>query len=326
MPLEGSRERITYIQPHDIISKGKHYLHSEVGQIMTTKLERISELSKQHPEMKFNSIGHLINIEMLKECHYKMDGRKAVGIDGISKEEYNSNLDNNLKQLVEKLKNKSYRPKPARKVEIPKENGKTRPLSIYSYEDKLVQEALRKVLESVFEPHFYSNMCGFRPNRNCHGAIRKLNDMIEGHKTNYILDADIKGFFDNLNHDWIMKFISSRITDNSVLRLVEKMLKAGILKNGEFYVNEFGAGQGSVCSPIIANIYMHYVLITYINTGNPTVFGDMVSGNKGSFSIDFVNEGFVLHRLTANIDIAVSDVEITYGSVKIEKMDSYENA
>ena len=95
MPLEGSRERITYIQPHDIISKGKHYLHSEVGQIMTTKLERISELSKQHPEMKFNSIGHLINIEMLKECHYKMDGRKAVGIDGISKEEYNSNLDNN---------------------------------------------------------------------------------------------------------------------------------------------------------------------------------------------------------------------------------------
>ena len=119
MPLEGSRERITYIQPHDIISKGKHYLHSEVGQIMTTKLERISELSKQHPEMKFNSIGHLINIEMLKECHYKMDGRKAVGIDGISKEEYNSNLDNNLKQLVEKLKNKSYRPKPARKVEIP---------------------------------------------------------------------------------------------------------------------------------------------------------------------------------------------------------------
>ena len=232
---------------------------------MTTKLERISELSKQHPEMKFNSIGHLINIEMLKECHYKMDGRKAVGIDGISKEEYNSNLDNNLKQLVEKLKNKSYRPKPARKVEIPRENGKTRPLSIYSYEDKLVQEALRKVLESVFEPHFYSNMCGFRPNRNCHGAIRKLNDMIEGHKTNYILDADIKGFFDNLNHDWIMKFISSRITDNSVLRLVEKMLKAGILKNGEFYVNEFGAGQGSVCSPIIANIYMHYVLVWWFN-------------------------------------------------------------
>ena len=139
MPLEGSRERITYIQPHDIISKGKHYLHSEVGQIMTTKLERISELSKQHPEMKFNSIGHLINIEMLKECHYKMDGRKAVGIDGISKEEYNSNLDNNLKQLVEKLKNKSYRPRPARKVEMPI------PYSIYS---KIQKESIIWKVES----------------------------------------------------------------------------------------------------------------------------------------------------------------------------------
>ena len=214
---------------------------------MTTKLERISELSKQHPEMKFNSIGHLINIEMLKECHYKMDGRKAVGIDGISKEEYNSNLDNNLKQLVEKLKNKSYRPKPARKVEIPKENGKTRPLSIYSYEDKLVQEALRKVLESVFEPHFYSNMCGFRPNRNCHGAIRKLNDMIEGHKTNYILDADIKGFFDHMKHEWIIKFLYLYIKDPNIIGLVKKYLKVGVIDGGELMMNEEGSAQGGLC-------------------------------------------------------------------------------
>ena len=223
---------------------------------MTTKLERISELSKQHPEMKFNSIGHLINIEMLKECHYKMDGRKAVGIDGISKEEYNSNLDNNLKQLVEKLKNKSYRPKPARKVEIPKENGKTRPLSIYSYEDKLVQEALRKVLESVFEPHFYSNMCGFRPNRNCHGAIRKLNDMIEGHKTNYILDADIKGFFDNINHDVLINILLERIADERFIRLIRKFMKAGYIEDWQFHNTYSGTPQGGIISPILANIYL----------------------------------------------------------------------
>lgn len=158
---------------------------------MTTKLARISELSKENPDMKFNSIGHLINFDMLKACHNKMDGRKAVGIDGISKADYDRNLDENLRNLEQRLKNKSYRPKPARKVEIPKENGKTRPLSIYAYEDKLVQEALREILEAVFEPHFYENMCGFRPNRSCHGAIRKLNDMIEGQRTNYILDADI---------------------------------------------------------------------------------------------------------------------------------------
>ena len=131
-----SRTDRVYIQPHDIISKVKHYLHSEVGIIMKTKLARISELSKQNPEMKFNSIGHLIDYDLLKACHNKMDGSKAIGIDGVSKDEYEHNLDDNLKGLVERLRNKSYRPKPARRVEIPKENGKTRPLSIYSYEPK----------------------------------------------------------------------------------------------------------------------------------------------------------------------------------------------
>lgn len=232
---------------------------------MKTKLERISKLSKENPKMRFDSIGHLINYDMLKTCHAKMDGRKAVGIDGISKDEYGERLDENLKSLVQRLKNKSYKPKPARRVEIPKENGKTRPLSIYSHEDKLVQEALRELLEAVFEPLFYDNMCGFRPSRNCHGAIRKLNDMIEGHKTNYILDADVKGFFDNLSHEWIIKFVASHIADPNIIRLTERMLKAGILRNGEFYVDDFGAGQGSVCSPIIANIYMHYVLVWWFN-------------------------------------------------------------
>lgn len=232
---------------------------------MTTKLARISELSREKPEMKFNSIGHLINMDMLRACHNKMEGNKAAGVDGITKAEYDLNLEENLNTLLQRIKNKSYRPKPARRVEIPKDNGKTRPLCIYSYEDKLVQEAIRTILEAVFEPHFYDNMCGFRPHRNCHEALRKLNVMIERQKTNYILDADISGFFDNLRHDWIIKFISSRISDPNIIRLVERMLKAGILKEGEFYVDDLGSGQGSVCSPIIANIYMHYVLVWWFN-------------------------------------------------------------
>ena len=130
---------------------------------METKLERISQMSQENPDMVFTSIGHLINKEMLKDCHEKMDGSKAVGIDGMNKEEYSRNLEENLEKLVERLKKKSYRPQPARRVEIPKENGKTRPLSIYCYEDKLVQEALRRILEAVFEPHFYDEMMGFRP-------------------------------------------------------------------------------------------------------------------------------------------------------------------
>ena len=228
---------------------------------METKLERISQLSRENPNMVFTSIGHLINKEMLKSCHEEMDEDKAVGIDGISKEEYSRNLDQNLESLVERIKKKSYKPKPARLVEIPKDNGKMRPLSIYSYEDKLVQEALRRLLEAVFEPCLYDEMMGFRPNRNCHKAIQKLNTMLERKPVSYVLDADIKGFFDHMNHEWIIRFIESKIKDPNVIRLVRRMLKAGIMKDYQYEDTEEGSGQGSVCSPIISCIYMHYVLV-----------------------------------------------------------------
>lgn len=228
---------------------------------METKLARISQLSSENPDMVFTSIGHLINKELLKDCHEEMDGKKAAGIDGITKEEYQRNLEENLEKLVERLKKKSYKPKPARLVEIPKENGKTRPLSIYSYEDKLVQEALRRILEAVFEPHFCEEMMGFRPNRGCHEAIRKLNTMLENRPTNYVLDADIQGFFDHIDHEWAVRFIESRIKDPNITRLVRRMLKSGIMKEYRYEETEEGSGQGSVCSPVISNIYMHYVLV-----------------------------------------------------------------
>ena len=228
---------------------------------MGTKLARIAQLSKENPDMVFTSIGHLINKELLMECHKTMDGKKAVGIDGVTKEDYGRNLEENLDKLVGRLKQKSYKPQPARKVEIPKDNGKTRPLSIYCYEDKLVQEALKRVLEAVFEPHFYDEMWGFRPNRGCHKAIQSLNVMLEKRPTSYVLDADIKGFFDHINHDWAVRFIESRIKDPNIIRLVRRMLKGGILEDYGYEKTEEGSGQGSVCSPIIANIYMHYVLV-----------------------------------------------------------------
>ncbi len=232
---------------------------------MLTKLERISQLSKENPEMVFTSIGHLIDKEMLMECHNKMEKDKSVGIDGVTKEEYGNNLDENLDRLIASLKKKSYRPQPAKRVEIPKGNGKTRPLSIYCYEDKLVQEALRRILEAVFEPHFFEEMMGFRNGRSCHMALRKLNSMIEKQKTNYILDADIKGFFDHIDHRWAVKFVESRIKDPNVIRLVRRMLKSGIIKDFQYEETEEGSGQGSVCSPVIANIYMHYVFLWWFN-------------------------------------------------------------
>ena len=226
-----------------------------------TKLARISELSRQNPDMVFTSIGHLINAELLAICHKEMDGNKAVGIDGVTKKAYDENLSQNLDDLVERLKRKAYKPKPARRVEIPKENGKMRPLNIYCYEDKLVQAALKKVLEAVYEPIFYDEMTGFRPGRNCHMALRMLNRMIEGKATNYILDADIKGFFDHLDHEYIVKFVESRIKDPNISRLVRRLLRSGIMVGCYFEDTEEGSGQGSICSPILANLYMHYVLL-----------------------------------------------------------------
>ena len=243
------------------ISKRKHCLYPEIGGTMETKLARISQLSSENPDMVFTSIGHLIGKEMLKDCHRKMDGDKAVGIDGVTKEEYGRKLEENLEKLVERLKKKSYKPRPARRVEIPKENGKTRPLSIYCYEDKLVQEALRRILEAVFEPHFYDEMMGFRPKRGCHQAIRRLNVMLEMRPTNYVLDADIKSFFNHIDHEWAVRFIESRIKDPNIIRLVRRMLKAGIIENYQYEETEEGSEQGSVCSPVISNIYMHYVLV-----------------------------------------------------------------
>jgi group II intron reverse transcriptase/maturase len=224
--------------------------------------------------MVFTSVGHLIDKEMLKSCHVSMDKDKAVGIDGVTKEKYGANLEENLDMLVERLKRHSYKPQPARRIEIQKPNGKKRPLSIYCYEDKLVQEALQRILEVVFEPHFYNEMMGFRPNRSCHKALRLLNTMIEHQSTSYVLDADIKGFFDNLDHEWIIRFVESRIKDPNITRLIRRMLKAGIMKDYHYEMEESGAGQGNVCAPILANIYMHYVLVWWFKEKiQPTLRG-----------------------------------------------------
>ena len=200
------------------------------------------------------------NIKLAYRTIKRNHGSKTPGVDKKTIRNLAKLNEDEYVRLVKK-KFSNYHPRPVRREEIPKDNGKMRPLSIYCYEDKLVQEALRRILEAVFEPMFYDEMMGFRPNRGCHKAIRKLNIMLERKPTNYVLDADIKGFFQHLDHEWIVRFIESRIKDPNIIRLVRRMLKAGIMNNYEFEATEEGSGQGSVCSPIISCIYMHYVLI-----------------------------------------------------------------
>ena len=230
---------------------------------MTSKITRINQIAKERPKEIFTSVYHLINKELLKVCFDELDGNKAVGIDKITKDEYRYNLEENLNNLVEKLKNKSYKPNPARKINIPKANGKVRSLAIANFEDKIVQLALKKVIEAIYEPKFPDNMFGFRPNKNCHDALKQVVIDIEGHCTSYVVEADIKGYFDNINHDKLIECLKLHIKDPNILRLVRKFLKAGILDKGKFYIGEYGTPQGSILSPILANIYMYYTLIKW---------------------------------------------------------------
>jgi group II intron reverse transcriptase/maturase len=233
---------------------------------MGTKLDRIRELSTQNPTMEFTSLYHLINEELLLECHKEIDGRKATGVDKVTKAEYGENLSENLKDLVERLKRKNYKPQPSLRVYIPKVNGKLRPLGMSAYEDKLVQSALKKILEAVYEPKFRNTMYGFRPNLGCHDALTELNRLIYKGKTSYIVDADIKSFFNNLEHERILELIRFRIKDPNILWLIKKTLTAGVVEDGKWQPTTKGTEQGNLASPIIANIYMHYALALWYDT------------------------------------------------------------
>ena len=227
---------------------------------MGTKLERIAEISAVTRRPIFTSLYHLINEDLLKACHRELDGKKAVGIDKVTKEEYGKQLDSNIADLVKRLKNKSYKPLPTRRVYIPKANGKLRPLGIVAYEDKIVQLALKKILEAIYEPRFLNCMYGFRPKRGCHEAVKEVYQRVSHGKINFIVDADIKGFFDHIDHEWMMKFLEWHIKDPNILWLVRKYLKAGVMIDGKYEDTEEGTIQGGNISPTLANIYMHNVL------------------------------------------------------------------
>lgn len=232
---------------------------------MGTKLERIREMVAERPKMVFTSLYHLIDSDMLKQCHKEMNGKKAVGVDKVTKDAYEMKLEANVNDLVTRLRNKNYRPKPSLRKYIPKANGKIRPLGIAAYEDKLVQDALRRVLGAVFEGRFRNSMHGFRPKRNCHTALRSLNVLIEKGRTNYIVDADIKVYFNTMEHDVILKLVKFRLADPNILWLIKKVLTAGIQEEGKWRATCRGTEQGNLASPVIANIYMHYALALWFD-------------------------------------------------------------
>lgn len=224
---------------------------------------------------KLQTIMHYVNRETLIKQHEKQQTGKASGIDGITKEEYEENLEVNIENLLTRMKRFSYRPKPVRKTYIPKSNGKLRGLGIPCYEDKLVQGSMADVLNEIYENIFFDFSYGFRPKKNCHQAISQINWLLMTKKVNYILDADIRGFFDNIDHDIMIMFLEHEIEDKNFLRYVRRFLKSGILEDYKYYESDKGTPQGGLISPILANVYLHYVLDNWFNFIKKSFKGEM---------------------------------------------------
>jgi len=229
---------------------------------MATDLTRISEKARREPELVFTSLyHHICDVDNLRACYDALKAKKAIGVDGVTKAEYGEDLEENLQDLSARLKRMGYRPGPKRRSYIPKPgSAKGRPLGISNFEDKIVELATKRTLEPIYEPIFEDSSYGYRPEGSPHKCLDALGRTIQQEKVSYIVEADIRQFFDKVNWDWMIKFLRHRIGDERVIRLIIRMLKSGIMEDGLTRATEEGTPQGSILSPLLSNIYLHYVL------------------------------------------------------------------
>jgi len=223
-------------------------------------LEKVAERAKRHPEQRILALAHLIDEAALERTYRGLRRNAAVGVDGVTVDQYGEQLAANLQTLRARMKAGQYRHQPIRRVHIPKDNGTTRPIGVSTVEDKIVQSALRDVLEAIYEQDFLDCSYGFRPGRSAHDAIRALNGIVMEGRANYIVEADIVSFFDSIDRKMLMEMLRGRIADETLMRLVGKCLHVGVLDGEEFLEPSEGTAQGSSLSPLLGNVYLHHVL------------------------------------------------------------------
>jgi group II intron reverse transcriptase/maturase len=227
---------------------------------VTQALDRVRQAARLRKKERFTALLHHVNVDTLQTAFYALKRKAAPGVDGMTWQEYEAGLEPRLVALHSRIHRGAYRPQPARRTYIPKADGRQRPLAIAALEDKIVQGAAVMVLNAIFEEDFLGFSYGFRPGRGTHDALDALAVAIGTRKVNHILDADIRSFFDSVSQEWLVRFVEHRVGDKRIVRLIRKWLKAGILEDGTVTVSDRGTGQGSVISPLLANIYLHYVL------------------------------------------------------------------
>lgn len=227
---------------------------------ISTKLERVAELARKHPEKVFHSLHHFIDMAWMREAYRRTRKDGATGVDGQTSKEYERELEKNLQSLLERFRSGRYVAPPVRRVHIPKGDGRTRPIGIPTFEDKVLQRAVTMLVEALYEPLFYDASYGFRPGRSAHDALRTLRMGIESMGGGWVLDVDIQSFFDTIDHEALRRFLDERVTDGVVRRVVHKWLKASVMESGAVTRTEAGTPQGGVISPLLANVYLHGVM------------------------------------------------------------------
>ena len=227
---------------------------------MSQALERIRQVARERKKERFTALFHHISVELLEEAFFELKMDAAPGVDRLTWEDYEADLERNLEDLHDRVQRGAYRALPSRRVYIPKPDGRQRPLAVAALEDKIVQRAVVALLNAIYEEDFLGFSYGFRPGRGTHDALDALCVGIDSKKVSFILDADIRSFFDEISQEWLIRFVEHRIGDRRIIRLIQKWLKAGVLEDGVVTVSDRGTGQGSVISPLLANIYLHYAL------------------------------------------------------------------
>jgi RNA-directed DNA polymerase len=240
-------------------------------------LERIRKVARERKKERFTALFHHLSIDLLEDAFDELKQHAAPGVDGLTWEAYDADLERNLADLHSRLHRGAYRALPSRRTYIPKPDGRQRPLAVAALEDKIVQRAVVALLNEIYEEDFLGVSYGFRPGRGSHDALDALCVGIDSRKVSWILDADIRSFFDEISREWLIRFLEHRIGDRRIIRLIQKWLKAGILEDGVVTVGDRGTGQGSVISPLLANIYLHYVLDLWaIRWRRREATGDMI--------------------------------------------------